>query len=105
VRRGYSNPSVIAQADVVGLLSMGSEANPSPKLLRGEEGSKQLVAAKDEGSKGLSAYFEKEQAVGSVLGPDGLPPMPVAYGYDQPPIKYEVTESSYKDQYPCRNFV
>ena len=98
MRRGYSNPSVVGQADVVGLLSMGSEANPSPKLLRGEEGSKQLVAVKDEGAKGLSAYFEKEKAVGSVLGPEGLPPMPVAFGHDQPPKKYEVTESSYKDQ-------
>jgi hypothetical protein len=77
---------------------MGSEANPSPKLLRGEEGSKQLVAIKDEGAKGLSAYFEKEKAVGSVLGADGLPPMPVAFGHDQPPRKYEVTDPSYKDQ-------
>ena len=98
MRRGYSNPSVIAQADVVGLLSMGSEANPSPKLLRGEDGGKQLVAMKDEGSKGLSAYFEKEKAVGSVLGPDGLPPMPVPFGHDQSPKKYEVTERSYGDQ-------
>jgi len=104
-RRGYSNPSVIAQADVVGLLSMGSEANPSPKLLRGEEGSKQLIAVKDEGDKGLSAYFEKEKAVGLVLGADGLPPMPVAFGYDQERRKYEVTEQSYKNQYPCRSFV
>jgi hypothetical protein len=77
---------------------MGSEANPSPKLLRGEEGSKQLIAAKDEGSKGLSAYFEKEKAIGSVLGADGLPPMPVAFGLDQPPKKYEITESSYQDK-------
>jgi hypothetical protein len=98
VRRNYSNPSVIAQADVVGLLSIGSEANPSPKLLRGEEGSKQLIAVKDESSKGLSAYFEKEKAIGSVLGPDGLPPMPVAFGHDQPPKKYEVTEPSYQDK-------
>jgi hypothetical protein len=77
---------------------MGSEANPSPKLLRGEEGSKQLVAVKDEGAKGLSAYFEKDKTVGSVLGTDGLPPMPVAFGHDQLRKKYEVTEPSYKDQ-------
>jgi hypothetical protein len=77
---------------------MGSEANPSPKLLRGEEGSRQLVAVKDEAAKGLSAYLEKEKAVGSVLGADGLPPLPVAFGHDQPPRKYEVTEPSYKDQ-------
>ncbi len=76
---------------------MGSEANPSPKLLRGEEGSKQLIAVKDEGSKGLSAFFEKEKAVG-VLGADGLPPMPVAFGHDQNPKKYAVTDPSYKDQ-------
>ena len=77
---------------------MGSEANPSPKLLRGEEGSKQLMTVKDEGSKGLSAYFEKEKAVGSILGADGLPPRPVAFGHDQPPKKYEITESSYPDR-------
>jgi len=104
-RRNYALPSVVAQADVVGLLSMGSEANPSPKLLRGEEGSKQLVAVKDEGSKGLSAFFESQKAVGSVLGPDGMPPMPVAFGYDKEHRKYEVTDSSYKDEYPCRSFV
>jgi hypothetical protein len=86
------------QADVVGLLTVGSEANPGPKLLRGEEGSKQLMAVKDEGSKGLSAYFEKEKAVGSILGADGLPPMPVPFGHDQPPKKYEITESSYQDK-------
>ena len=98
VRRNYANPSVLAQADVVGLLSMGSEANPSPKLLRGEEGSKQLVAVKDEGQKGLSAYFEKEKGVGTVLGADGMPPMPVAFGHDQAPKKYNVTERSYSDE-------
>lgn len=81
---------------MVALLSIGSEANP--KLLPGEEGSKQLVAVKDEGAKGLSAYFQKEKAIGSVLGPDGLPPMPVPFGHDQQPRKYELAEPSYEDK-------
>ena len=98
VRRGYSNPSVVGQSDVVGLLTIGSEANPSPKLLRGEEGSKQLVAVQGEGEKGLSAFFEQQKGVGSVLGADGMPPMPVSVGPDQKEKKYDLTESSYADK-------
>lgn len=43
----------------------------------GEAGQKQLVAAKQEGEKGLAAFFEKEKGVvGDVLGPGGMPPLP-----------------------------
>lgn len=59
-------------------MTMGSAANPSPKLLTGDEGSKQLVAVKQEGEKGLSVYFEQEKGT-AVLGEGGMPPMPVAY--------------------------
>lgn len=59
---------------------MGNAAAPSPKLLAGEEGSKQLVTAKEEGEKGLSKFFEKEKSAGKgVLNANGLPPLPVAY--------------------------
>jgi hypothetical protein len=82
---------------VVGLLSVGSASNPSSKLLAGEEGSKQLVAVKEEGEKGLSAYFEKEKASG-VLGENGLPPMPVS-SRTGTNTKYELGEASYQGQY------
>jgi len=78
VRRSYPKVSAVTQGDVVGLLTVGSAANPSPKLLTGEEGTKQLVAVKDEGEKGLATYFEKEKAT-AVLSADGMPPFPVAY--------------------------
>lgn len=108
-RRAYPNSSYVTQGDAVGLLSMGSAAQPSPKLLAGEEGAKQLVAVKEEGDKGLAVLFESEKALGArVLGEGGLPPMPVqtrargTIGAE----KYEVAETqAYNDQYPCRSFV
>jgi hypothetical protein len=69
---------VVKQADVVGLLSVGSKANPRDVLQIGDAGAKQLVQVKQEGEeKGLAAFFEKEKngTVG-ILGPDGLPPFP-----------------------------
>ncbi len=77
-RRSYPKLSAVTQGDVVGLLSVGSAANPSPKLLAGEEGTKQLVAVKDEGKKGLATYFEKAKGT-AVLSEDGMPPLPVAF--------------------------
>ena len=78
VRRNYPKISAVTQGDVVGLLSVGSAASPSPKLLAGEEGSKQLVLAKQEGEKGLATFFEKEKSA-NVLGEGGLPPQPVSF--------------------------
>lgn len=97
VRRNYPKLSAVTQGDVVGLLTMGSAADPSPQLQAGEEGSKQLVAVKQEGEKGLSTYFESHKATG-VLADDGMPPMPPSYRTG-PDTKYEVGEPSYKDQY------
>lgn len=91
VRRAYPKASVVSQADVVGLLTVGNAATPSPKLLTGDEGSKQLIAVQEEGEKGLATFFEKGQNVASVLGPDGQPPMPVAF--KKPTVvKYELLE-------------
>jgi len=104
MRRSYPKLSTITQSDAVGLLTVGSAANPSPKLLAGEEGNKQLVAVKQEGQKGLSAYFESEKAA-SVLAEDGQPPMPVSFGKSNL-VKYQVAEEqSYETAYPCRSFV
>lgn len=70
---------MVKQADVVGLLSVGSKANPNENVLQiGDAGTKQLVQVKQEGEeKGLAAFFEKEKngTVG-IFGPDGLPPFP-----------------------------
>lgn len=108
-RRAYPNSSYVTQGDAVSLLTMGSAASPSPKLLAGEEGAKQLVAAKEEGHKGLAVLLESEKALGAqVLGEGGMPPMPVqsrasgTIGAE----KYEVAPvQAYNDQYPCRSFV
>ena len=67
------------QADVVGLLTVGSKAKPNEEVLQiGDAGTKQLTEIKTEGEEtGLAAYFKKQKsAAGSVLGPGGLPPMP-----------------------------
>lgn len=109
VRRAYPRLSTVTQGDAVGLLTLGSAANPSPKLLAGEEGSKQLVAVKQEGEKGLAAYFEQEKAT-AVLGEGGLPPMPVTVG-TQKEVKYQEGPTSYGDGYvdfsisPSREYV
>ena len=79
IRRNYPRLSIVKQADVVGLLSVGSKANPKEDVLRiGDSGAKQLVEVKKEGEeKGLSAYFEKEKdAAASIIGSKGLPPFP-----------------------------
>lgn len=99
VRRNYPRPSVIGQGQVVGLLSVGSKAEPKEEVLRiGAEGEKQIVALKEEGEKGLGVYFKGEggvQAAKSVLGPDGLPPMPVSIRGN----RYEMTsEQGYPSQ-------
>ncbi len=100
VRRSYPRISAVTQGDVVGLLSMGSAANPSQKLLAGAEGSKQLVAVKQDGEeKGLSTFFEQQKAVGSVLGANGMPPFPPPRGRTQFGTKYELEgEQSYENQ-------
>ena len=79
MRRSYPRLSVVNQADIVGLLSVGSRANPREDILQiGDAGTKQLVQVKQDGEeRGLSAYFEKDRkAVASIFGPDGLPPFP-----------------------------
>ena len=97
VRRAYPKLSTVTQRDAVGLLTMGSAANPSPKLLAGEEGQKQLVAVQQEGERGLATYFESEKAT-AVLGENGLPPMPVTFGQKKQ-VKYEVGPASYEETY------
>lgn len=70
---------MVKQADVVGLLSVGSKANPKEDVLQiGDAGAKQMVQVKQEGEqRGLSAFFEKDKNVtAGIFGPDGLPPFP-----------------------------
>ena len=90
VRRSYPKLSVVRQPDVVALLSVGSAAKPKEdKLQIGEAGKKQLVALKEEGEKGLSAFFEKEKSMAQgVLGPNGMPPLPARYGVTAKAPKY-----------------
>lgn len=71
---------MVRQPDVVALLSVGSAANPNEEVLQiGEAGNKQLVEVKEEGEKGLSAFFQRDSsATKGVLGPNGLPPFPAS---------------------------
>lgn len=79
IRRNYSRLSVVKQADVAGLLSVGSKANPKDDVLQiGDAGAKQLMQLKQEGDEnGLAALFEKnKESTTSILGRNGLPPFP-----------------------------
>lgn len=76
MRRRYPKLSVMGQGDVVGLLTVGSAQEPKRELI-GEAGSKELVAVKEEGEKGLAQFFAEKKGVSTgVLGPAGLPPLP-----------------------------
>lgn len=80
VRRAYPKLSVVNQADVVGLLSVGSAAQPKEEVLQiGDAGTKQLAEVKKEGDAGLAMFFQKDKnAFKGVLGPNGLPPLPTS---------------------------
>lgn len=98
VRRAYPKLSSVTQADAVALLEVGNAATPSPKLLAGEEGSKQLVLAKEEGEKGLAAYFEKDKAA-AVLGEGDMPVMPPSFKAPKVvPYSLDVPQA-YEDKY------
>ncbi|KAL2041048.1 hypothetical protein N7G274_005992 [Stereocaulon virgatum] len=112
IRRSYPRLSVVKQADVVGLLSVGSKANPKDVLQIGDAGAKQLVQVKQEGDeKGLAAFFEKEKnGIVGILGPDGLPPFPSGMSRTSPVgrRKYVMDadrDQGYPEEYPCRTFV
>lgn len=76
IRRRYPRLSTVTQADAVALLEVGSAAAPKQELI-GEAGSKQLVAAQEQGTKGLAVAFERNVSLGKdVLGPGGMPPLP-----------------------------
>lgn len=100
VRRQYPQLSVVRQSDAVALLSVGSAAKPR-ELAVGDAGAKQLVAVKEEGEKGLSAFFQKDKkAFASVLGPNGLPPLPTSRYPGAAPKRYEMLkEQTYEGKY------
>ena len=95
VRRNYPRLSVVNQGDIVGLLTVGTKALPKEEALPvGDAGHKQLALVKEEGEKGLAAFFEKDKnTLKAVLGPDGLPPLPVGmYSASRPAAKRYVIE-------------
>jgi hypothetical protein len=102
VRRSYPKLSVVKQPDVVALLTVGSAKAPKDDILQiGDAGAKQLVSLKEEGQKGLSAYFQKDNKAGlSVLGPTGLPPFPTSRYPSAAPKRYEMLkEQAYSEEY------
>jgi len=90
-RRGYARAAVVGQGELVQLLSVGNAKEGAKGELIGEAGELRLVKAKEEGEKGVAAYFREAGAEG-VLGKDGLPPFPSAGGRGDQPIRYEMTE-------------
>ncbi|CAD6441354.1 31fc4dfe-3740-4ebd-987b-69806bbdbad0 [Sclerotinia trifoliorum] len=107
-RRSYPQLSFVKQGDVVGLLSVGSEASPRKELI-GEEGGKELVRVAEVGERGLAAFFEggdrEGKAALEVFGKGGLPPTPSGLSLREGADKYNLTEeNAYPEQYPCRTF-
>ncbi|TDZ14201.1 NADH-ubiquinone oxidoreductase 21.3 kDa subunit [Colletotrichum orbiculare MAFF 240422] len=112
-RRNYPALSVVNQADVVGLLSVGSAANPKVELI-GEVGAQQLVAVKEEAAAtGIAPYLEKNaakavEASKEAFFVNGLPPTPA--GTDLSTGKWDVykykinKDQTYGESYPCRTF-
>ncbi|RSL51792.1 NADH-ubiquinone oxidoreductase 21.3 kDa subunit [Fusarium duplospermum] len=107
-RRNYPQLSVVNQSQFAQLLTVGSAAAPKVELI-GEAGEKQLVAVKEESQTGLA------QALGKVAPGEatkdvfvnGLPPLPSGQSLSSGAWdvhKYEVTDASYGEGYPCRSF-
>ncbi|UPL00677.1 hypothetical protein LCI18_011611 [Fusarium solani-melongenae] len=107
-RRNYPQLSVVNQSQFAQLLTVGSAAAPKVELI-GEAGEKQLVAVKEESQTGLA------QALGKVAPGEatkdvfvnGLPPLPSGQSLSSGAWdvhKYEVTDTSYGEGYPCRSF-
>ncbi|KAG8418431.1 hypothetical protein J3458_005845 [Metarhizium acridum] len=93
-RRHYPKLSVMKQADVASLLTIGSAAAPKVDLI-GEAGEKQLVAAKQEGETGLAKCLEKTS--GKDVFVNGLPPLPSGQSLASGSWdvhKYELTEEN-----------
>ena len=87
IRRNYPRLSVVKQADIVGLLSVESKANPKDSVLQiGGAGAKQLMLVKQEGEeRGLAALFERnKESTVSLFGQDGLPPFPSGMSRESP---------------------
>ena len=105
IRRSYPRGSIVSQADVVALLTVGSKAAPKDDVLQiGDAGSKQLVEVHQEGAKGLATYFKKDNKnMMGVLGPGGMPPMPKNLGQNMVQgsdgHRYEILkEQSYENE-------
>ena len=101
-RRNYPRLSVVSQADQVALLTVGNAVTPKVELI-GEEGSKALVAAAEEGEQtGLAAFIEKKGAdVAKDVLVDGLTPLPSGQSlltgkWDV--HKYGLSEQSYPEE-------
>ena len=99
-RRSYPALSVVGQADVSGLLSLGSAATPKVDLI-GEAGEKAIVAATKDNEGGLAGALEKNKgAAVKDLFVGGLPPTPSgqSLGSGKWDVhKYHLVERSYPE--------
>lgn len=87
MRRSYPRVSLLNQADVVQLLSAGSEASHNDdKQQIGDTNSKHVVKVQDQGEgMGLSTLFSKKKEVSmGIFGSDGLPPFPTGMNTASP---------------------
>ena len=86
MRRSYPRVSLLSQADVVRLLSAGSEASLNDIQQIGDTETKHVVKLQDqEAGMELSTLFSKKKEISLVIfGPDGLPPFPTGMNAASP---------------------
>ncbi|KAG5973618.1 hypothetical protein E4U55_000378 [Claviceps digitariae] len=100
-RRHYPQLSVMKQADVASLLTLGSAASPKVALI-GEAGEKKLVAVQEEGQTGLAKCLEKTTVdITQDVFVNGLPPLPSGQSLAKGSWdvhSYELTEESYPSE-------
>lgn len=108
---------MVNQADIVGLLTVGSAAAPKDDVLQiGDAGTKQLVEIKQDGEeKGLSAVFQSQnidtllppelldgQNIEKALSTRQMPPLPTSLGQnaqDRGYTQLDANDQSYPEEY------
>lgn len=103
-RRNYPRVATYGQAEIAGLLTLGSAANP--RIADGNAGTKALAAV-EQGEVSLNqalAASPKEVILGEVLGASGQPPVPPTMFKKQYKLLSFSEHGMYDFRYPVRTF-
>ena len=93
VRRSYPRLSDVRQADVVGSIDCREQGGSEARADRGGWGEESCCCERA-GGEGGGGVFSGEKDVKSVLGKDGLPPLPSGLAMKAGRDRYELTEEN-----------